>query len=502
MYRCLALCLVVTCWSASLPTLRAGDPALKALQEATQKAIEQVEPSVACILVSRSDLYQRFGLVSAGAESGKLGGFDPAALKATSGAAMLKPEQLARLVKKLDLADPDNVPPSYGSGIVIDEQESLILTNYHVVRGATKIFVRLPGNKSSYADIHAADPRSDLAVLWLHKRDLGLKALKLGDAARVKKGQFVVSIANPYAAGFRDGEPSASWGIISNIRRRAPNTAREEDRAKLTLHHFGTLLQTDARLNLGCSGGALVDLRGRVIGLTSAVAAVSGTDTPGGYAIPLDGGMARILEVLKKGEEVEYGFLGVSVKKRPGIKGLVISSAPFGSPARLAGLQGDDVLLSVNDVPVHEEDDLYLTLGTLLAGSKVRLEYKRPSVSSQVKTAEATLARLYVPGKSIAAHKRDFRGLRVEYSSVFIQRQFPNMPRPIPPGVWVSEVLPGSPAATALLKPGALLITHVNGQAVNSPAEFFSRVKELSGAVELTLASYPNSLQPSKVTIN
>jgi S1-C subfamily serine protease len=503
MYRTLALCLVVACWFGPAPILRAGDaPALKALQEATQKAIEQAEPSIACILVSRSDLYQRFGFAPDSEDTGKLGGFDPAAWKATSAVAMLTKEQLAKLLKKLDLADPDNIPPSYGSGIVIDEQEGLLLTNYHVVRGATKIFVRLPGNKSSYADIHAADARSDLAILALHKHDLGMKALKLGDAGKVKKGQFVVSIANPYAAGFRDGEPSASWGIISNIRRRAPNTAKEEDRAKLTLHHFGTLLQTDARLNLGCSGGALIDLKGRLIGLTSALAAIRGTETPGGYAIPLDRGMAQIIEVLKKGEVVEYAFLGIATKKVLGTKGLVITSVMDGSPANLAGLKEADVLLTLNDVPLHDGDDLSLALGTLLAGSKVSIEYRRPSVSAQIKSVEATLAKLYVPGKSIASRKRDFRGIRVEYTSVFIQRRISKGLQKIPAGVWVNEILPGSPAATALLKPGEILITHVNGQAVNSPAEFFNRVKGLSGAAELTLVSASNLQSLPKVTIN
>src|SRR5207248_9225764 len=138
-----------------------------------------------------------------------------------------------------------------------------------------KVFVRLPDRQGSYADIHAADPRSDLAVLRLLNPKLALRPLKLGEGEKAKRGQFVLSLANPFAAGFRDGKPSASWGIVSNLRRRAPGPAREEERAK-TLHHYGTLIQTDARLNLGCSGGALIDLQGRLIGLTSATAAIAG----------------------------------------------------------------------------------------------------------------------------------------------------------------------------------------------------------------------------------
>src|SRR5262249_62301752 len=132
-------------------------------------------------------------------------------------------------------------------------------TNYHVVQGATKVFVRLPDRAACYADIYAGDPRSDLAVLRLIDRGLKLKPVKLGDGDKVEKGQWVLSLANPYAAGFRDGSPSASWGIISNLRRRAPTLTRDEAQAK-TLHHHGTLLQIDAKLNLGCSGGALLNL--------------------------------------------------------------------------------------------------------------------------------------------------------------------------------------------------------------------------------------------------
>src|SRR5262249_4958980 len=158
---------------------------------------------------------------------------------------------------RLDLANATTVPESFGSGVVIDKDKRQILTNYHVVRGATKVYVRLPSGKGSYANIHAADPRSDLAVLQLIDDKIALQSITIGDARKVRKGQMVLSIANPYAAGFRDGSPSASWGIIANIRRRAPSTSRSEIGNNKTLHHYGTLFQLDARLNLGCSGGVV-----------------------------------------------------------------------------------------------------------------------------------------------------------------------------------------------------------------------------------------------------
>src|SRR5262249_44195655 len=161
----------------------------------------------------------------------------------------------------------------------------LVLTNAHVVQKATKIFVRLPGGRGSWANIHASDPRSDLAVLQLIRPPEGLKAIRIGDGSKLRKGSFILSLANPCAAGRRDGSASASWGIVSNIRRRAAGMTTDVDRARLTLHHLGTLMQTDVRLHVGCSGGALLNLDGELVGITTSLAALSGGETPGGFAV-------------------------------------------------------------------------------------------------------------------------------------------------------------------------------------------------------------------------
>ena len=186
-----------------------------ALEKVLHKVIAQVEPSVACILVSRSDAYHTLGLAPDKDNLGQLGDFDPETLKSKPG--LQKDRPLWQ--RKLDLADPGHIPQAFGSGVVIDSA-GLILTNYHVVQDATKVYVRLPGGKGSYADIHAADPRSDLAVLRLlnPKKLLPLTAVRLGDADKMERGHFVLSIANVFAAGFRDGQPSASWGILRNVR--------------------------------------------------------------------------------------------------------------------------------------------------------------------------------------------------------------------------------------------------------------------------------------------
>jgi S1-C subfamily serine protease len=432
-----------------------------ALQDAMVAAIKRAEPAVACILVTRSED---------------------------------KSEQRA-------LAQPGRVPESYGSGVVIDEA-GLILTNQHVVRDATAVYVRLPGERAGYADVYAGDPRSDLAVLRLREpqRFRPLTALQLGDGGKVRKGDWVLSMANPFAAGFRDGSPSASWGIISNIRRRAPSKPSAPDEANYnrTLHEYGTLLQTDARLNLGCSGGALIDLKGDLIGLTTSLAAIYGGETPGGFAVPMDEGMRRIIEVLKRGEEVEYGFLGISLPKEPQARsadGVVIDRVIPGSPAsgKLHGLNetlGPDVIRRVNGVPVQDQDDVFLALGTLLAGSEARLEVAHRD--GRVEVISVKLAKFYVPpGKVIATNRPPaVGGLRVDWTSILYLRPGGQQifGRGIPRGVMIREVQTGSAADAARLQESKV-IQFVNGQPVATPDDFYRKMRNAGGTVELTLWS-------------
>ena len=485
--------------------LAAEEPNLLAqMEKVNQEIIAKADPSIACIIVSRDERYWDIKDPSntrllynkpPPEQPGQLGDFNPA---------LVLDEALRR---KLDLSGPFLVPESFGSGVVVGE-EGLILTNYHVVRDAVKVYVRLPGNRGSYANIHAADPRSDLAVLKLITRPQPpLKVLPIGDAMKLKRGQFLLSLANPYAAGFRDGQPSASWGILSNIRRRSAGTYRENDPGR-PLHMYGFLLQTDVRLNLGCSGGALLNLQGELVGLTTSLAAINGIDTPGGFAIPFDAGLRHIVDVLKEGEEVEYGFLGVgfpphTMNARPVETGpgLPINVVTPGSPAKdQAKLQFNDRILSINDVPVRDIDDLFLYLGLQTAGSRVHLQVQRNGRNA-AETIDVTLAKVYIPGKRIWSNpgtRRKFvQGLRVDYTSVLVDPT--SSMTEIPSGVLVSDVKPGSPAALAKLRPGDV-ISKVNGQSVSDPDSFY-QVMPQTGRVELTVGTGSPQETPAIIVI-
>jgi S1-C subfamily serine protease len=314
---------------------------------------------------------------------------------------------------------------------------------------------------------------------------LPVPAITLGDGDGVRKGQFVLSIANPFAAGYQDGSPSASWGIISNIRRRAPGRPEptEQDRAATTLHHYGTLLQIDARLNLGCSGGALIDLKGEMIGLTTSLAAISGTETAGGFAVPMTARMKRIVNLLKEGKEVEYGFLGITFNRTNLRAGVQVGEVLYGSPAFRAGLRPMERILRVEGKPVHDNDDLFLEVGTLLAGSEAHLQTVSP-LRQQPVVKVVKLEKYYVPGPIVATNRPPpVRGMRVDYTSVLIQKA--NLRMEIPQGVWVSEVVANSPADKAQLQNAVIL--QVNDQEVQTPADFYRLSNKVTGPLELTL---------------
>ncbi len=462
---------------ASAAIALAQSKELAALQEAVRKTIEENEPSVTCVLVSRSERYREFG-VPTSSQPGKLGTFD-------ARNELLRfnlPQERKELLRRLDLSNPDPLPESYGSGVVV-EASGLILTHFHVVRDATKVYVRFSNRRGSYADILAADGRSDLAVLKLINPPPNLKAVRFGDGEKARKGDFVVGIANPFAAGFRDGGATASHGIIGNLRRKAPVGPSENDRMK-SIHQLGTLLQTDLRLSLGCSGGGVFNLDGELIALTTSTAAVVGGETPGGFAVPLSPGIKRIIDVLKRGQEVEYGFLGVGVAN-PDIvdrDGAVVDQVSDGTPAKRAGLRENDVILAVNDLPVKDYDDLFLHIGTALAGSEVVLTVRSLSETRKVLVR---LAKFKYPGTVIAANRpAPIHGLRVDYNSVV------EADVAIPEGVAIREVETGSAAERKykdLLERTRWIITHVNKKPVATPADFYREAGNAKGSLELRL---------------
>ncbi len=426
----------------------------------------------------------------------------------------------------------------FGSGVVIGP-EGAILTNFHVVKGASRLRVRAPGLKHAFdAEVLAADPRSDLAVISPRAASPNLpapdlKPLPLGDAARLRKGSFLLALGNPFNAA-RDGNATASWGILANFARKVqPPPGRMGTREK-QLRNYPTLLQLDSKLNLGMSGGAVVNLKGELVGITTAGGDPSGFDALAGYAIPLDALGRRAVEALRVGKEVEYGFIGIGldeVSPETNRINVVID----GSPAERGGLKPGDLILAVGGLPVVDSDSLTLAVNSQPVGQPVKLTIRRlieppnavagdhpldqgreagegpkplippalrpprgpadglppariRTVRVQAETLEkvVVLSKFPVLGEVIATNRPTaWRGLRVDFLSALpetFQREV--LDAMALGGVGVVGVRPNSPADAAGLKVG-LIVKAVNGKEVRTPSDFAEAVAQTSGSVKI-----------------
>jgi S1-C subfamily serine protease len=386
-------------------------------------------------------------------------------------------------------ADPDFVPDHFGTGVIID-RGGFILTQNHVVAEKSTHYITTSDTKTYRARIIGADPRSDLAVLKIEANDL--TPVRFGDALKLKRGQIVVALGNPYAIA-RDGQASASWGIIANLSRKVPPATSEIGAAaKDKLYHFATLIQTDAKLNLGTSGGALVNLKGEMIGLTTSLAATAGYEQAAGYAIPVDEVFLRAVETLKAGKEVEYGYLGVwpetlaDEERAGGLQGVRIANVLDGTPADRDGLRINDLVTHVNDRPIHDAESLTLEVGRKAVESVVTLTIRRGNSPQKIQVA---LAKFPVSGNRIATSlPPSWRGLRVDYSTALSDGRSKLRQRDVEllreGCVVITEVERDSPAWEAKLQPG-MFVAAVGPKKVTTPREFRTTILGKDGPVEL-----------------
>ena len=422
--------------------------------------------------------------------------------KAESGDSVLLESRPDPFGRKPQPTDPSFVPNEYGTGVVVDRR-GLILTACHVLGNESDnyYYVTTSDRRVYRAWIKAADPRSDLAVLSIDGADVAsanMVSIRMGDAAALRKGQIVVTLGNPYAIA-RDGQSSAGWGIVSNLGRKAPPVPDETDTSgKTTLHHYGGLIQTDAKLHLGTSGGPLLNLRGEMIGLCVSSAATAGYESSAGYAIPVDATFRRVLNALEQGREAEYGFLGVwpanleAAEIAAGVQGIRARVMP-GTPAARSGLRGDDIITSVNGAPIYDSDGLVLEVGRLPVEAVAHLGVIRNGARQKI---DVVLSKYAVRGRKVVTVRPEaWRGVRVDYASAFLE---PDQPQHFAlsmtdEAVVVSEVDKNTPAERAGVKSG-MLISHVDGRAVRTPKEFQAAIAEKTGAVQLRLvASDPSN---------
>ncbi|HEV3163144.1 MAG TPA: trypsin-like peptidase domain-containing protein, partial [Isosphaeraceae bacterium] len=453
-----------------------------ALETAIADAITRAEPSVVAISRVKD---------GEGDETTAIRGRTPRPARRAVPPAALNPRLPGMVIGEPDEDNDDDLLSfDYGSGVVIGDGDQ-ILTAYHVVKGASRLLVRASGHKKFDAEIIAADPRSDLAVIVPVEDDRrgrpGLKPLRLGDATKLRKGGFLIALGNPFNAA-RDGTPSATWGILSNTARRLEVSNVDDLQGEpKQLRHFPTLLQLDSKLNLGMSGGAVVNLKGELVGITTSLTSASGFDAQAGYAIPIDALTRRTIQLLKQGKEVEYGFIGISLTKA--VPNRIQNVAP-GTPADHAGLLQGDTIIGVGDVAVNDGDSLILAVNAAPVGDPVRLRVLREDREGEAREIEKTVILSKMPvGAAVIATNRPapWRGLRIDYTSTlsfgtFTQDVLQAMAKG---GVGVTEVITGSPADKVGIRRGQV-ITGVAQHPVTTPRDFYQAIANRQGPVTLT----------------
>jgi Do/DeqQ family serine protease len=272
-----------------------------------------------------------------------------------------------------------------GSGVILDAERGYILTNYHVIRRADEIVVTLYDGRRLDAEVVGTDPATDLAVLRVEADHL--EAVKVADSDALRVGDFVVAIGNPFGLG-----QTVTSGIVSAL-----------GRSGLGIESYEDFIQTDASINPGNSGGALVNLRGELVGINTAILSRGGGNIGIGFAIPVNMAL-QIMEHLVEHGEVRRGRLGVMVQDLtpdlaqafgiPQTRGAVISRVEPGSAADRAGLREGDVVLQVDGRAVRNASEMRNIIGLLRVGAEVELEVvrdnRRHTITAQVAEIEMT----------------------------------------------------------------------------------------------------------------
>jgi serine protease Do/serine protease DegQ len=344
-----------------------------------------------------------------------------------------------------------------GSGVILDAAKGYIVTNHHVIAKARSILVKLQDGRHFQAKVIGSDPEADLALLQIPAQ--GLSALVLADSERLRVGDFVVAIGNPFGLG-----QTVTSGIVSAL-----------GRTGLGIETYEDFIQTDASINPGNSGGALVDLRGHLVGINTAILGPSGGNIGIGFAIPANM-VKEIISQLAQFGEVRRGRLGVTAQdltpelaKAFGVQnreGVVVSEVEPGSPAAEAGLRAGDIVIRVNDAPVDNAMDMRNAVGLLRVGSRLEMEVIRDGKPLAITAEIAQRRHRTLDGGRLSPRLSGVRLGDLDEGSPYFGKLS---------GVVVLEVRPDSPAERAGLRKGDV-IRSINQRRVQN-------VDELEGAL-------------------
>ena len=357
-----------------------------------------------------------------------------------------------------------------GSGVIVDAGAGFVVTNHHVIDNAASISVRLSDGRGVEAELLGSDARTDLALLRIDLDDL--VEIAFADTDGVRVGDFVVALGNPFGIG-----QTATSGIVSALGRAGLNNNNYED-----------FIQTDAAINVGNSGGALVDLEGGLVGINTAIISGSGGGNNGiGFAVPAD--MVRtVIEHLKRDGEVRRGLLGVSIDDvTPELaaalaleidSGAVVMAVSPASGAEAAGVEVSDVIVELDGETIANSRELRNKIGLMLRGDEVEIALlrngRRMELEAVIGAADGAAA---AAGDQRAPGNAGFRGA--------LLRDADSGPSGAP-GVEVTDVREGSRAWSAGLRAGDIIIA-VNRRRVESLAGFNQILAQIGNFAGITV---------------
>lgn len=362
-----------------------------------------------------------------------------------------------------------------GSGLIMDAAGN-IMTNTHVVKGATKVTVILSDGRELPARVIGMDPETDVAVVRLEKPPTGLVAARLGDSDKLEVGEWVMAVGSPLGlaqtvtAGIVSGKGKAS----GRMRMVSGNRVRQ-------------YIQTDAKINPGNSGGPLVNLDSEVVGINTFIN--TGPGGAYGFAIPINEARTVAQALIKDGR-MRYAYMGVNVGDlelvKPEVKqklrnvpdrAAIVAAVTAGSPAEKAGLRPNDVITKIDAQNIQGASDVVGYISSRPIGSKVSVQYVRDGKPTD---AQVTLAEL--PGEEVAQASQDRIGLGLQTLSPEIARAL-GLP-PDTKGAVITEVVPGSRADKAGLEDGDVILK-VNRKDVRSADDAVAALRAQPGEVLL-----------------
>ncbi|MBY0574949.1 MAG: DegQ family serine endoprotease [Undibacterium sp.] len=361
------------------------------------------------------------------------------------------------------------VPRGVGSGFIISS-DGFVLTNNHVVEGASEVFVKLTDKREFKAKVIGADKRTDIAVLKIEASKL--PKLAIGDSDKIKAGEWVIAIGSPF-----DLDNTVTSGIISSKSRETGDLL--------------PLIQTDVAVNPGNSGGPLLNLRGEVIGINSQIYSRSGGYMGISFAIPIDEAM-RVVDQLKSKGSVSRGLLGVSIDdvneetaQALGLskaQGASIVNVSPGGPAEKAGVQAGDIIIKVNGVAIEKRTDLPRLIGALKPGNKATITVWRKGSTKELTAVIGEAEADNVAVKKVKEKQEknnNALGIQVSDLTEAQKRQMPNGA-----GVMIEHV--EGVAAASGLQPGDIILAMSNVDIVDAK-QFDAMVSKLDSKKPVAL---------------